>query len=45
MREIVIGAAQMGPNQRADSRAAVVARMTALLDRAQAQGCDLVGVP
>ncbi len=27
MREIVIGAAQMGPIQKADSRAAVVERM------------------
>ncbi len=45
MREIVIGAAQMGPIQRADSRAAVVARMIALLDRAKAGGCDLVVFP
>ena len=36
MREIVIGAAQMGAIQRADDRAAVVARMIALLDRAKA---------
>ena len=45
MREIVIGAAQMGPIQKADSRAAVVARMIALLDRAKAGGCDLVVFP
>ncbi len=38
MREIVIGAAQMGPIQKADSRAAVVERMIALLDRAKAGG-------
>jgi predicted amidohydrolase len=45
MREIVVGAAQMGPIQRADTRAAVVARMIALLDRAAAQGCTLVVYP
>jgi predicted amidohydrolase len=45
MREIVIGAAQMGPIQRADSRAAVVARMIALLDQAKSGGCDLVVFP
>jgi predicted amidohydrolase len=45
MREIVIGAAQMGPIQKADSRAAVVGRMIALLDRAKAGGCDLVVFP
>ena len=45
MREIVIGAAQMGAIQRADDRAAVVARMIALLDRAKAGGCDLVVFP
>ena len=36
MREIVIGAAQMGPIQKADGRQAVVARMIALLDQAKA---------
>ena len=45
MREIVIGAAQMGAIQRADSRAVVVARMIALLDQAQAAGCTLVVFP
>ncbi len=45
MREIVIGAAQMGPIQKADSRAAVVARMIALLDQAKAGGCELVVFP
>ncbi|MEM1345074.1 MAG: nitrilase-related carbon-nitrogen hydrolase, partial [Pseudomonadota bacterium] len=45
MREIVIGAAQMGPIQRADTREAVVARMLALLDQAAAQGCQLVVFP
>lgn len=45
MREIVIGAAQMGPIQRADSRADAVARMIALLDEAQHAGCGLVVFP
>ncbi|MEM1160837.1 MAG: N-carbamoyl-D-amino-acid hydrolase [Pseudomonadota bacterium] len=45
MREIVIGGAQMGPIQRNDTRAEVVARMLALLDQAQAAGCDLVVFP
>jgi len=45
MRMIKVGAAQMGPIQRADGRQAVVARMLALLDRAAAEGCDLVVYP
>ena len=45
MREIVIGGAQMGPIQKADSREAVVARMMALLDQAIAAKCDLVVFP
>jgi predicted amidohydrolase len=45
VREIVIGGAQMGPIQKADSRADVVARMIALLDQARAAGCDLVVYP
>lgn len=45
MREIVIGAAQMGPIQRADSRGEVVARMMVLLDQAKAAGCTLVVFP
>ena len=45
MREIVIGAAQMGPIQKADSRQAVVARMIALLDQAATAGCTLVVFP
>ncbi|WP_102108444.1 N-carbamoyl-D-amino-acid hydrolase [Oceaniglobus roseus] len=45
MREIVIGGAQMGPIQRAESRAEVVARMVALLDQAAGAGCDLVVFP
>lgn len=45
MREIVIGAAQMGAIQRADPREAVVARMIALLDQAKSAGCTLVIFP
>lgn len=45
MREIIIGGAQMGPIQKADSRADVVARMIALLDQAKTAGCDLVVYP
>lgn len=45
MREIVIGGAQMGAIQKSDNRAAVVARMVALLDQAAGAGCDLVVYP
>lgn len=44
-RIITVGGAQMGPIARDDSRAVVVARMVALLDRAHARGCDLVVFP
>jgi predicted amidohydrolase len=44
-RILTIGAAQMGPIARGDSRAAVVDRMIALLDRAAARGCSLVVFP
>ena len=45
MRVITVGAAQMGPIQKAESRQAVVARMLALMDEAKAQGCDLIVYP
>lgn len=45
MREIVVGAAQMGPNQKSDSRADVIARMIALLKDAHRQGATLVVFP
>lgn len=45
MREIVIGAAQMGPIQRAETREAVVSRMITLLDQANDAGCKLVIFP
>lgn len=44
-RIITVGAAQLGPIQRAHSRADVVARMIALLSEAKANGCDLVAFP
>ena len=42
MRNVRVGAAQMGPIQKADSRESVVERMIALLDQAAGEGCDLV---
>ena len=45
MRELVIGGAQMGSIQKADSREVVVERMLALLEKAHAQNCDLVVFP
>lgn len=45
MRKICIGAAQMGPIQRADSRQSVVERMIKLIDEAASKSCDLVVFP
>ena len=44
-RILRVAAAQMGPTQRADSRAHTLARMLALLDQAAAQGATLVVFP
>ena len=44
-RIVTIGAAQLGPIQKADSRQSVVARLIALMRRAHAKGCDLVVYP
>ena len=44
-RVIRVGGAQLGPIQKADSRAAAVDRMIALLDQANEQGCQLVAFP
>jgi predicted amidohydrolase len=44
-RIITVGAAQLGPVQRADSRACVVKRMLELLRQAAAQGCHLIVFP
>ncbi|WP_082081455.1 N-carbamoyl-D-amino-acid hydrolase [Bradyrhizobium sp. LTSP857] len=45
MRKVVVGAAQMGPNQKTDTREAIVTRMVALLDQATDGGADLVVYP
>ncbi|HYZ33894.1 MAG TPA: N-carbamoyl-D-amino-acid hydrolase [Crenalkalicoccus sp.] len=44
-RRLRVAGAQMGPTQRADSRARTLERMIALLDRAAAQGAELVVFP
>lgn len=45
MRPITVGAAQLGPIQKAEGRDKVVGRMIALLDEAAEAGCDLVVFP
>ena len=45
MRTVTVGAAQLGPIQKAEGRQEVVARMIALLDEAAGKGCDLVVFP
>jgi len=45
MRLLTVGAAQLGPIQRSDSRVSVVARMVELLRQASSHGCDLVVFP
>jgi len=44
-RIVTVGAAQLGPIARAESRQQVVARMIALLTEAKARGCDLIVYP
>ena len=44
-RILTVGAAQLGPIQRADSRARVVARMVELVRQASEHGCDVVAFP
>ena len=44
-RVITVGAAQLGPLQKADSRKVAVDRMIALIDQAAAKGCGLVVFP
>lgn len=44
-RIVTVGAAQMGPIQRADTRESAVARLIALLEQGAAHGCDLVVFP
>ena len=45
MRTITVGAAQLGPIARDESRAAVVMRMIVLLREARSRDCDLVVFP
>jgi predicted amidohydrolase len=45
MRLLMVAAAQMGPIQKADSRAAVIERMLALMDGAKAKGAELIVYP
>jgi N-carbamoyl-D-amino-acid hydrolase len=44
-RKLVVGAAQLGPIQRSDSREAVVRRLIHLLHQARDRGCKLVVYP
>ena len=44
-RVITVGAAQLGPVQRADTRAEVVERLLTLLNQAAKRGCDVVVFP
>ena len=44
-RIVVVGAAQLGPIQKSDSRASVVDRLISLLRQAKERSCDLVVFP
>ncbi len=44
-RVLTVGAAQLGPIQKSDDRASVVARLVALLHQGAAAGCDLIVFP
>ena len=44
-RTVVVGAAQMGPIARDESRNSAVSRLIALMEQAKAAGCDLVVFP
>jgi len=44
-RIVTVAAAQLGPNQKADTRSIVVGRMLALMDLAKAQGAELIVYP
>jgi predicted amidohydrolase len=45
MRLVTVGAAQLGPIQKADGRQQVVARMLDLMHQAKHKGCDLIVYP
>ena len=44
-RIVTVGAAQLGPIARAETRTQVVARLIALMHQAKDAGCDLVVYP
>lgn len=44
-RKLIVGAAQLGPIARSDSRRVVVGRLVELMREAKARGCDLVVYP
>ena len=44
-RIVTVGAAQLGPIARSDTRSQVVERLLALLSQAKGHGCDLVVFP
>ncbi|VAW00436.1 N-carbamoyl-D-amino acid hydrolase, putative [hydrothermal vent metagenome] len=44
-RKITVGAAQMGPIARTETRSEVVVRLIALLDEGASRGCDLIVFP
>ena len=44
-RIVTVGAAQLGPNQRADSRKDIVKRLLSLLEQGARHGCNLVVFP
>src|SRR5437868_6924025 len=45
MRVVTVGAAQLGPIQKADGRQQVVARMIELMKQAKQKHCDLIVYP
>jgi len=45
MRPVIVGAAQLGPIQKAEGRQEVVARMLDLMSAARHKGCDLIVYP
>ena len=44
-RKLIVGAAQLGPIARSETRAQVVARLIELMREAKARGCDVVAYP
>jgi predicted amidohydrolase len=44
-RKLIVGAAQLGPIARSDSRRVVVGRLIELMREAKSRGCDLVVYP